>query len=100
MGENNFARNTIVTYTLLANLCGIAYYILLEQIKKCNPDNEALLMVLRKQSRKGLLSLLLYTLAAIAAFFHPVISGFFIILVAVMWLIPDRNIERAVKENS
>jgi uncharacterized membrane protein len=94
MGENNFARNTIITYTLLANLCGIAYYILLEMIKKCNPGNEALLTVLKKQSRKGLLSLLLYTLATIAAFFHAGISGFFIILVAVMWLIPDRNIER------
>src|SRR5207244_13062221 len=54
MGENNFARNTIILYALLANLCGIAYYILLTVIKKCNPGNTLLLEVLNKQSRKGL----------------------------------------------
>lgn len=96
MGENNFARNTVIVYTLLANLCGVAYYILLETIKKCNPHNETLLAVLQKQSRKGVLSLLFYSLATAAAFVHTGISGGFVILVAVMWLMPDRNIERTV----
>jgi uncharacterized membrane protein len=97
MGENNFALNTVIAYTILANICGFSYYILLQVIKKCNPHNEALLKVLHKQSRKGLLSLLLYVLAMGSAFIHPGLSGFFIFVVAVMWLIPDRNIEKAVK---
>ncbi|MGQ0738813.1 MAG: TMEM175 family protein [Bacteroidota bacterium] len=99
MGENDFAMNPVIAYTVLANLCGVAYYILLEVIKRCNPHNEELLMVLRKQSRKGLFSLLFYSLATLCAFFHAGLSGFFIILVAVMWMMPDRNIERAVKSN-
>ena len=56
MGENNFSRNTVVLYTLLASICGVAYFILLTVIKKCNPGNEELKAVLHKQSRKGLLS--------------------------------------------
>ena len=99
MGENHFERNTVIVYAVLADLCGIAYYILLLNIKKCNPGNTALLEVLRKQSRKGILSNICYTLAIPAAFLHTGISGALIILVAIMWLIPDRNIERAVIEN-
>jgi uncharacterized membrane protein len=99
MGENHFAKNTVITYTLLADICGIAYFILLSVIKKCNPGNEALQKVLHKQSKKGLLSNVFNTLAVIGAFFHPAIGGFFLVLVFVMWLIPDRNIERTIKDH-
>jgi len=94
MGENNFAKNTVITYTLLADVCGLAYFILLTVIKKCNPGNEDLAKVLHKQSKKGLWSNIFNTLAVIGAFFHPAIGGFFLLLVFLMWLIPDRNIEK------
>ncbi len=94
MGENEFAQNTVILYSILANCCGFAYYILLMVIKKCNPGNPELLEVLNKQSKKGVLSLLFYSLAIGAAFFDTRISGVFIALVSIMWLMPDRNIER------
>jgi hypothetical protein len=72
---------------------------LLTVIKKCNPGNEALLKVLHKQTRKGLISNIFNTLAVIGAFFHPAFGGGFLLFVFMMWLIPDRNIERAVKES-
>jgi uncharacterized membrane protein len=96
MGENSFSRNTVVLYAILADLCGIAYYILLLVIKKCNPGNEGLLDVLQKQSKKGLLSTILYTTAIGAAYIHPMIAGAIIIIVAFMWLMPDRNIEQGL----
>jgi len=99
MGENHFAKNTVITYTILADICGLAYFILLTIIKKNNPDNEALNKVLHKQTKKGLISNIFNTLAVIGAFFYPVLGGFFLLLVFLMWLIPDRNIEKAVKEN-
>jgi len=99
MGENEFARNTVITYTMLANICGFAYYLLLIAIKKCNQHNEVLLRVLHKQTRKGFLSNILYLLAFIAAFFHAAISGVLIVLVAIMWFLPDKGIEEALKEN-
>ncbi len=99
MGENDFERNTVILYALLADLCGVAYYILLVIIKKCNPSNTVLLDVLKKQSKKGMISCVFYTLAIPAAFLHTGISGGMIVLVAIMWLIPDRNIEKVVKKS-
>lgn len=99
VGENHFGRNPVIVYALLANFCGIAYYILLTVIKKCNPDNEALQEVLRKQTRKGMLSNLFNTLAIPAAFIHPALTGVLILIVYIMWLIPDKNIEKAAKES-
>jgi uncharacterized membrane protein len=98
MGENHFDQKTIALYALVADMCGIAYYILLMVIKKCNPGNEKLLELLEKQSKKGMISLALYTAAIGTAFIHSAIAGALIILVAIMWLIPDRNIERSLKE--
>ncbi len=99
MGENHFESKTVAVYALLADLCGIAYYILLTVMKNCNPGNTALLDVLKKQSRKGMLSCIFYTLAILIAFINAAISGAMIILVAIMWLIPDKNIEKTIKEN-
>ena len=44
------------------------------------------------------MSLVLYTAAIGTAFIHEGIAGVLIILVAIMWLIPDRNIERSLKD--
>ena len=99
VGENHFGRNPVIVYALLANFCGIAYYILLTVIKKCNPGNEALQEVLRKQTRKGMLSNVFNTLAIPAAFVHPALTGGLILIVYIMWLIPDKNIEKAAKES-
>lgn len=99
MGENHFAKNTVATYAILANLCGVAYYILLLNIKKCNFGDRAVAEVLAKQSRKGMISCLLYTAAIPLAYVYTPVAGGLIILVAIMWLIPDRNIERSIEHH-
>ena len=99
MGENHFEPKTLAVYALLLNLCGVAYYVLLKVIQSCNRDNETFRVVLEKQSRKGMLSMVLYTIAIPAAFLHEAIAGVLIIMVAILWLIPDRNIEKAEKEH-
>jgi hypothetical protein len=45
-----------------------------------------------------MLSLLLYILTIISAFFYPVVSVILIVSTAVLWIIPDKNIENALKE--
>jgi uncharacterized membrane protein len=98
MGENHFDKVTVAAYALLSDLCGLAYYILLLVIKNCNRHNTALLDVLRKQTRKGMLSFIPYTLAIPAAYIDVRISGVLIILVGLVWLIPDKSIEKSLKE--
>lgn len=99
MGENHFEAKTVAVYALLLNLCGVAYYILLKVIQNCNKSNEVFRQVLIKQSRKGMLSLVLYSISIPIAFLHAAFAGAIIIFVAVMWLLPDRNIEKAEKEH-
>jgi uncharacterized membrane protein len=100
MGENHFQKNTVAVYAILADLSGISYFILLITLKKSNPGNTQLMDVLQKQSRKGMISCLLYTTAIGAAFIQPWIAGILIITVAVMWLIPDRNIEKKIDQET
>lgn len=99
MGENHFDKVTVAAYALLSDLCGLAYYILMLVIKKSNQHNTVLIDVMQKQTRKGMLSFIPYTLAIPAAYINVGISGILIILVAFVWLIPDKNIEKAVKES-
>lgn len=96
MGESNFERSTVIIYAIIVDLCGVAYSILLNIITKRETNNESLHRVLQLQTRKGIRSLILYTSAIPLAFVHPVLSCIIFVIVSTMWIIPDRNIEKAV----
>jgi uncharacterized membrane protein len=98
MGENHFAENTVAVYSLVSCVCGISYYILLMVIKNCNQHNPSLLEVLHKQSKKGAFSSLVYIAAIPLAYVHPAISISLLAVVGLIWVIPDKNIERSLKE--
>lgn len=98
MGENNFNKTTVSAYAIIMVMCGLAYFILLAVIEKSHPKNTALLEPLKKQSRKGVISVISYALAIPAAYLHPLISGFLFVFVAIIWWIPDRNIELSIRE--
>ncbi len=98
MGENHFDTISVAVYAGLLALCGIAYYILLMVIVGSHPGNTHLREPLRKQSKKGMASVIIYFLAIPVAFIHPTISAILFFMVTIMWLIPDRNIEKALKE--
>jgi uncharacterized membrane protein len=95
MGENNFEGAPVATYAVILILCGFAYYILQRLIAADIPDDSPYHLAMRKQSWKGIMSLVGYSLAASVAMFIPVISEILFVLIAVMWFLPDRNIERA-----
>jgi len=97
MGENHFAENTVVVYSVLLLLSGIAFYILQGRIERNSHDIEALKEALSMQNRKGIVSMMIYAASIPLAFINPMISGILFFLVAVMWIIPDRNIEKALK---
>lgn len=51
------------------------------------------------RDRKGKISLLLYAAGIVAAFFLPFLAVLFYVVVAAIWLIPDRRIERSLAES-
>ena len=97
MGENHFAPNTIVLYAVSTILCGIAYSILQNAIIKSTSHESPLQTALRKQTPKVVISVVSSLLAIPAAFLNPFLSGALFLVQSLIWLIPDKNVERALQ---
>jgi TMEM175 potassium channel family protein len=95
MGENHFASVPTALYGLVLLMAAIAYFILQRTIILSQGENSVLARAVGKDL-KGKASPLLYLLAIPAAFYSPWISNLIYVLVALMWLIPDRRIENAL----
>jgi uncharacterized membrane protein len=95
MGENNFAPAPTALYGVVLLAAAIAYW-MLQRVIIAEQRESSLLATAVGGDLKGKLSLLLYAIAIPAAFLHQWISGGIYVLVALIWLIPDRRIERAL----
>jgi TMEM175 potassium channel family protein len=93
VGVNINAPIPIALYGAVLLCAGVAYYIL-EQLLIRHHGEESRLALAVGHDRKGLTSVAIYALAIAVAFVHPFIACGLYILVAVMWLIPDRRIEK------
>jgi uncharacterized membrane protein len=98
MGENHFESFTVALYAVLMVLCGVSYNILQIVIEKCHKEEKSLADIMQRQRGKGIGSLFLYSAAVPLAYVNPIISGALFVLVAVLWLIPDKRIEQLMGE--
>jgi uncharacterized membrane protein len=95
MGENNFAPAPTALYGVVLLAAAIAYRIL-QRVIIAEQGESSLLAAAIGGDLKGKLTSVLYAIAIPAAFMHQWISGGIYVLVALIWLIPDRRIERAL----
>ena len=95
MGENHFAAVPTALYGVVLLLAAIAYWILLNTILRTEGSDSVLRRAVGRDW-KGRLSPLLYLFAIGGAFVHPAIAGALYVAVALIWLVPDRRIERAI----
>lgn len=95
MGENHFAPSTLSLYGVILLMAAIAYTILQFSIIKTNGKDSLLSNAIGKD-KKGKISILCYVIAIPAAFFSVWLSGILYASVALIWLIPDKRIERAL----
>jgi uncharacterized membrane protein len=99
MGENEFAPIPTAMYGVVLLMAAIAYWILLQTILRAEgPDS--LLRTAVGSDWKGRLSPILYVVAIPAAFVHEAIAGALYVAVALIWLIPDRRIERVLSREA
>ena len=98
MGENHFAELPLAAYSVNLLLCAISYYFLQQTIMADHTHSTKLIIALKKQEKKGTASLIIYILCVVFAFIVPLVSEILIVAVGVMWVIPDKNIERALKD--
>jgi uncharacterized membrane protein len=95
MGENHFAPTPTALYGVVLLMAGIAYFILQHAIIASQGENSLLAKALGNDI-KGKMSPLLYAAAIPIAFWNPWIANAIYVLVALIWLIPDRRIERVL----
>jgi uncharacterized membrane protein len=95
MGENHFTVLPTALYGVVLLMAAVAYWIL-QQTIIARHGGESLLAKAVGRDLKGKLSPVLYVIAIIAAFIAPWVAGALYVLVAVLWLVPDRRIERAL----
>src|SRR5947208_15865197 len=92
LGENGFSPWPVAAYGLVMMLAGIAYFILTQVLLAHHGKDSAIAKAVGRD-HKGQISLGLYLLALPFAFLEPRISCALYVIVAVMWLVPDRRIE-------
>jgi uncharacterized membrane protein len=97
MGQNHFKPVPTALYGAVMLLAAIAYY-LLQAVILAEQGRDSKLAASIGRDFKGKLSPVLYAVAIAASFIRPWIAGAIYVLVALMWLIPDRRIARVVDE--
>ncbi len=96
MGENHFTAVPTATYGVVLLMAAIAYWMLQQRtIAPEGPDS--LLARAIGADIKGKLSPLAYLLAIALAFLQPWLAWAVYVLVALVWLVPDRRIESRIE---
>jgi uncharacterized membrane protein len=98
LGENLAAPLPTAVYGVILLMPAIAYYLLQKAIVRTQGERSVLARALGSDV-KGKISPLLYALAIALAFVLPWLSIALYVLVALIWLIPDRRIEHALRES-
>ena len=96
MGENHFAKWPVIVYGIILMMAGVAYYILSQSLIRLHGKTSTLAIAVGKD-KKGILSVVIYAIAIGVAFLDAMISLILYALVAAIWLIPDRRIEKRLK---
>jgi len=96
MGENHFAPLPTAVYGAVLLCAAIAYTVLQTTIVR-HPGAGSKLAAAVGSDLKGKLSIVFYALAIPAAFVNQWISDALYVIVALMWLVPDRRIEGQLK---
>jgi uncharacterized membrane protein len=96
LGENYLAPTPVAVYGVVLLMAAVAFTILTRALI-AHPENSTLATALG-DDQKGKMSLVLYAAALPLAFVEPRIALAIYVAVAILWFLPDRRIERMVKE--
>jgi uncharacterized membrane protein len=97
MGENNFAPWPVALYGAVLLCAGTAYFLLTKTLIARHGKDSTLATSIGGDV-KGKISLMVYAAAIPLSLAQPWIACGLYVLVAIMWLAPDRRIENALTE--
>jgi uncharacterized membrane protein len=97
IGQNNLSASPMAFYGVILLLAAIAYFILQGVIIK-NEGKQSILAKAVGMDWKGKASIILYVIGIVSCLYNTFLAGSLYILVALLWLIPDKRIEKVYKE--
>ncbi|MFP3598903.1 TMEM175 family protein [Chryseobacterium sp. SIMBA_029] len=98
LGTTNFAKNPAAAYGICLIMCAIAYTILENLIIKNEGENSSIKQAIHSKF-KEYISIVFYVAGIATSFFYPYLAIGFYYIVALIWLIPDKRIEKTLKED-
>ncbi len=97
MGENHFAALPVAVYGVVLLMAGVAYFILSRYLIRHHGKDSALATAIGKDI-KGKVSVLFCAAAIPLSFYNRWLAISLYVLVALMWLVPDKRIEKVLQE--
>ena len=97
MGENHFAAATVAVYGGVLIMAAIAYFILVRVLLACHGPDSTLARAIGSDF-KGRISVVIYGAGILLTCWRPWLAVALYTSVAVLWLVPDRRIERNLME--
>ncbi len=98
MGENHFAGTPVALYGIVLLAASIAYYVLVRVLISLHGRNSTLATAVGRDF-KGVISTCTYVVAILLSLVRPWLGCALYVLVAIMWLVPDKRIERRLKDS-
>jgi uncharacterized membrane protein len=95
MGENHFAPWTVILYGGVLIMAAVAYYVLVRVLLAGHPPDSPLAQAIGSDV-KGRISVVLYAVGIGLTFLNPWLGIALYLGVALMWLVPDRRIEKTL----
>ena len=95
MGENHFSASPVALYGIVLLMCALSYPVLLRSLIKLH-GKDSLLATSIGNDFKGKISIAIYIIGILISFFNSWISFALYCLVAIIWFIPDRRIEKRI----
>lgn len=97
MGERGFKFWPVVSYGVVLLFCAIAFSILLHAINGSKEKNEIIEKVATNNTKEKA-SLVLYLAGISLSFWNPYVGASMYAIVAMIWFIPDKRVEKAMEE--
>ncbi|MGH7731356.1 MAG: TMEM175 family protein [Candidatus Eiseniibacteriota bacterium] len=95
-GESGFAAAPVAAWGAVQLMAGAAYFILVRALLALHGGDSALAAAIGRDF-KGVVSVVLYLIGVVLALVSPMLSCAIYVLVALVWFVPDRRIERALR---
>lgn len=95
MGQNRFDPQPVALYGVILLLAAVAYFILTKALLALHGQDSVLAKALGKDF-KGKISPAIYLVAIVLSFVYPWMACSLYVLVTIMWLVPDRRIEKTL----